>query len=297
MKDLFTQINNAVLDLQSSQLQSFERPLKTLAKLLRHTDLETVNTELTAGIDLQAFLDEHAKETGGMLGSDSVDWPTETREYLGVVLLLIEKFASDPDYMMNFGHRFFYSDNKYMSGINAITGQVIIPFARDYKSYVMSAGEAPRLVIQPSNEIFIVHGRAESPREAVARFIEQLGLKAIILNERANRGMTLIEKVEAHSNVGFAVVLLTPDDLGHLVGEAVQPRARQNVILELGYFVGKLGRARVCALQQGDLEIPSDWRGIVDEVFDGKGAWKQRLAKELEAAGYVVDWNVVMKAA
>lgn len=146
-------------------------------------------------------------------------------------------------------------------------------------------------------EAFIVHGHAGELREAVARFLERIGLKPIILHEQANQGKTVIEKFEAHASVGFAIILLTPDDLGGAVGGgAQQPRARQNVILELGYFIGRLTRARVCALKAGDLELPSDILGIVWTPFDAGGGWKQALAKELEAAGYHIDWNTVMRS-
>jgi predicted nucleotide-binding protein len=116
------------------------------------------------------------------------------------------------------------------------------------------------------------------------------------LHERANQSRTVIEKIEGYSDVGFAVVLLTPDDEGNLKGGEPQPRARQNVLLELGYFIGKLTRACVCTLKVGELEIPSDWRGVIDEPFDSGGAWKQTLARELNAAGYDIDWNKVMRS-
>lgn len=144
-------------------------------------------------------------------------------------------------------------------------------------------------------KVFIVHGRDDGPREAVARFLERLGFEPVILHERANRGRTIIEKVEGHSDVGFAVILLTPDDEGNLVGEVPQKRARQNVLLELGYFIGKLSRQRVCTFKVGDLEIPSDWHGVVDEPFDTGGGWKLTLARELRAAGYEIDWNEFMR--
>jgi predicted nucleotide-binding protein len=152
-------------------------------------------------------------------------------------------------------------------------------------------------VVEPnrSRRVFIVHGHDEGAREAVARFLERIGFEPIILHERANQGRTVIEKVEAHSEVGFAVVLLTPDDVGCIKGGSPEPRARQNVLLELGYFIGKLTRARVCTLKVGELDIPSDWRGVVDEPFDKGGAWKQTLARELAAADFEIDWNLVMK--
>ncbi|MGQ3314402.1 TIR domain-containing protein, partial [Reyranella sp.] len=117
----------------------------------------------------------------------------------------------------------------------------------------------------------------------------------IILHEQANQGRTIIEKIEAHGDVGFAVILLTPDDVGAVKGGEPLPRARQNVLLELGYFVGRLGRSRVCALKRGDIEVPSDFGGVVYEPFDAGGSWKQALSRELEAAGFDIDWNVAMK--
>ena len=119
--------------------------------------------------------------------------------------------------------------------------------------------------------------------------------EAVILHEQASQGMTIIEKIEAHGDVGFAVVLLTPDDSGAKKGSEAVSRARQNVILELGYFIGRLGRARVTALRRGDVEVPSDFGGVVYENFDSGGGWKQALAKELAAAGFEIDWNLVMK--
>ncbi len=155
---------------------------------------------------------------------------------------------------------------------------------------------APTIISSAHNrKVFVVHGREEGPREAVARFLERLGFQPIILHEQANQGRTVIEKVEDNSDVGFAVIILTPDDMGNLKGKEPQPRARQNVLLELGYFIGKLTRKRVCALKVGELEILSDWRGVVDEPYDASGGWRQTLARELEAAEYEIDWNRVMR--
>jgi hypothetical protein len=141
-----------------------------------------------------------------------------------------------------------------------------------------------------NRRIFIVHGHNTGAREAVARFLERAGFEPIILHEQANQGRTIIEKFEEHAAVNFAVVLLTPDDVGGPAGKAVQPRARQNVVLELGFFIGKLGRGRVCALKSGDLELPTDILGVAWTSLDDAGAWRVNLAKELEAAGYKIDW-------
>jgi predicted nucleotide-binding protein len=140
-------------------------------------------------------------------------------------------------------------------------------------------------------KVFVVHGHDEGAREGVARFLEKIGLKAIILREQPNRGRTIIEKfVDYAREVGFAVVLLTPDDLGGTTATEVQlSRARQNVIFELGYFVGSLGRGRACLLRKGEVEIPSDLYGVVYTDMDSADGWKIALARELKDAGFEFD--------
>ena len=102
--------------------------------------------------------------------------------------------------------------------------------------------------------------------------------------------MTIIEKFEKHSDVGFAVVLLTPDDEGALSGQSPKPRARQNVVFELGFFAGKLGRKYVHAIVRGsDLELPSDIDGVIWSRYEDD--WKLRLAREMKVAGYEIDMN------
>jgi predicted nucleotide-binding protein len=147
------------------------------------------------------------------------------------------------------------------------------------------------------SKVFIVHGHDDAVRETVARYIERLGLEAIILHERANKGRTIITKFRDESiGVGFAVALMSPDDLGKAKDEAeLKPRARQNVVFELAYFIGKLGPERVAALVKGDIERPSDFDGVVYISLDD-GNWKIELGRELQAAGYVIDWNKVMQS-
>jgi hypothetical protein len=143
--------------------------------------------------------------------------------------------------------------------------------------------------------VFVVQGHDDA-REAVARLLERLGLRPIILQEQPNRGQTIIEKFESYASVGFAVVLLTPDDVGSDASspEDLKPRARQNVIFELGFFVAALGRRRVCALYKGDVELPSDYRGVVYIPMDPAEGWQLKLARELKYAGLDVDLNKVV---
>ena len=128
------------------------------------------------------------------------------------------------------------------------------------------------------SKVFIVHGHDGAPKAEVARFIEKLGLEAIILHERPNKGRTIITKFrEEADGVGFAVVLMTPDDLGKAVAAAdLNPSARQNVVFELGFFIGQLKPERVAALVKGNIERPSDFDGVVYISLDlptGRGSW------------------------
>lgn len=146
---------------------------------------------------------------------------------------------------------------------------------------------------QPSTkEIFVVHGRDKDTKNSVARFLEKLKLIPLSLAEIPGRGRTIIEKFEQHAQVGFAIVLLTPDDAGSLQGDTnLSPRARQNVIFELGFFIGRLGREGVCALTKGDVEIPSDYAGIEYIPLDDSDGWQMKLFEELKSAGMPVDPN------
>jgi len=153
----------------------------------------------------------------------------------------------------------------------------------DSASAIQDAGTGP---------VFLVHGQDGPAKIEVARLLERAGLAVTILHEQPNGGRTIVEKFEDHARTaGFAVVLLTPDDEGGPVGGAMKPRARQNVIGELFWFAAKLSRKRVCALRKGDVEIPSDFAGVVYTDMDDRGAWRQELLRELQNAGYSIDWS------
>lgn len=141
-------------------------------------------------------------------------------------------------------------------------------------------------------KVFIVHGRDNEAKQEAGRFIEKLGLEAIILHEQASEGMTIIEKIERYSNdADFALVLYTACDHGRGVHESnVEPknRARQNVVFEHGYLMAKLGRENIFSLVKGDIETPNDLSGVVYVAMDSNGAWKIEVSKELKACGYVI---------
>ena len=150
-----------------------------------------------------------------------------------------------------------------------------------------------------NTNVFIVHGHNEEMKQSVARTIDKLDLNPIILHEQANKGKTIIEKFTDNSDVLYAIVLLSADDIAYLKTDSLDNgkfRARQNVIFELGYFIGKIGRERVLALHQiiDDFEIPSDYSGVIFVPYDDNGKWKFELVKELKAIGVNVDANKII---
>ena len=150
-----------------------------------------------------------------------------------------------------------------------------------------------------NDKIFIVHGKDEEMKQTTARVIEKLNLEPIILHEKPNEGKTIIEKFTDYSKVGFAIVLLSPDDIVLNNGDDINSRtyrARQNVIFELGYFIGKIGRNRVIALYKDseNFEMPSDYSGVLFVPYDMSGKWKFDICKELKSCGYEIDANLII---
>jgi predicted nucleotide-binding protein len=158
------------------------------------------------------------------------------------------------------------------------------------------AEEPAAIAPSATGRVFIVHGHDDAAKSKVARFVQNLGFAPVILHEQPNMGLTIVEKFEKNSQVDYAVVLLTPDDIGYAKREPDQlrARARQNVVLELGYFIARLGRQRVCVLHSGDVEIPSDYHGVIYVPLDGGDAWHLKLAKEMKIAGLDIDLNKAM---
>lgn len=304
--DLFKKIDNTVLDLQASHSQTYDGLFEKLARLLRHESLQKFNSVLTKNVDYADFLvDSHATSLG-MRGSSKLQWTGNDEYDLGLKYILIQKIGNDSDFAVDFSHEFFSSsDNKIISCIHNLVRGLIIPFIRDYKDYIASSsqietklkGYEDKMTAYSNKKIFLVHGHDNHIKEKVARFLEKNDFEAVILHEKASGGRTIIEKIEAHSDVGFAIILLTPDDVGKAKNEDVlQSRARQNVVLELGYFMGKLGRNKVCAFKSNELEIPTDFSGVIWNQLDSTGAWKHVLSKELREAGYDLDSSKLLNS-
>ena len=147
-------------------------------------------------------------------------------------------------------------------------------------------------------KVYIVHGPDEETKTTVAKFIENLGLKPTVLDRKPSKGQTVIDKFDEQADkAGFAIALLTPDDVGALKDEAgrqLNPRARQNVILELGYFIGKLNPHQVCLLYKEGVELPLGIRDVTYVPMDSADAWKLKLRQGMRKAGLPVDVSDVL---
>jgi predicted nucleotide-binding protein len=174
---------------------------------------------------------------------------------------------------------------------------------RERLEYLESPAESsalPQPPLEPRGDekVFLVHGHASEAKETVGRLLEKTGdHEVVILHEQPSEGRTLIEKFEDHAKASdHAIVLLTADDVGGeaLVGGAepdLQPRARQNVVFELGFFAGSLGRSHVAVLYEAGVELPSDFKGVVYIPLDEGGTWRFQLLTELRGAGLTYDLN------
>lgn len=172
-------------------------------------------------------------------------------------------------------------------------------------SYALDLGGASEIVVDTSPEaqrtmrsVFVVHGHDDALLAEVDALLLRVGLLPIVLKVTPSGGRTLIEMIDDHSAVPFAVCLLTPDDEGRALrsDEALRSRARQNVILELGYFLGRLGRDRVHVLHRGGVELPSDYHGVVYTATDVPNSdWRVELCKEMRVAGLPLDIEAIVR--
>lgn len=196
-------------------------------------------------------------------------------------------------------NEYVYNKDVHKDNIDLINS-IIEDIEENRKEYMELLG-APRIKQErpniSTNEIFIVHGHDDGLKNEVARFLEKLTFKPIILHEQASSGDTIIEKIERYSKVGFGIVLYTPCDIGNVASspETLNARARQNVVFEHGYLIGKLGRKNVIALVKGDIEKPNDISGVVYINYTMGDGWKTDIAKELNAVGYHIDFNKIFE--
>lgn len=223
----------------------------------------------------------------------------QSQQYENIIALIIEEFIKRREEKTDLSNLMESAGVTALAPINySIIEEAIMKHHKkefslptDKSNELKNQQELP---INMSNEIFIVHGHDKALLTDVARTLEHQNLVPVILSEQTNKGNTIIEKFERHSKVPYAIVLLTNDDFGNSKGaKNKKKRARQNVILELGYFMAKLGRKGVLILYERDVELPTDILGIAYIEIDESGFWKNSMIKELKEAGFDVDANKI----
>jgi predicted nucleotide-binding protein len=154
---------------------------------------------------------------------------------------------------------------------------------RQYQVDMTLEPNEKKQAIKSNNLGFLIHGHNQELKLEVARFLENdLKRKVIILHEQPSKGKTIIEKFESYSDVDFAVALWTADDIGNKkINDGLNKRARQNVVFETGFFIGKIGRENVIILYEDGVEFPSDYSGVIFIPLIGN--WKDELRKEIDS--------------
>lgn len=193
----------------------------------------------------------------------------------------------------NIADRYKGVDDKIHRLDSIIERLEIIPLS----SVIQAAIPAPSAAPPRTKKVFVVHGRDEIAKTNLEIFLHENGFEPVVLHRQADQGMTIIEKFEKHSDVGYAFILLTPDEIAYLATEDLKPdaertkefRARPNVIFEFGYFVGRLSRSRVCCLYTGDVTLPSDISGMIYKRYEKNiEEVAYSILKDLKAAGYAL---------
>lgn len=238
-----------------------------------------------------------------------------TRWLANVLRVLDEKFGADSQYSTTIRafpwketgsgiyNAYNYQSERERDHQNAFRRQM-----EQAKGIILSAVDALTERVSESNEdaspsessfdtkkVFIVHGHDNNVRNEVELFVRSIGYEPIILCKRADKGDTIIEKIEREAkDVCYAIVIYTSCDLGKDKNDVdFKPRARQNVVFEHGFMCAHIGRSHVCALLEEGVEQPGDLKGVVYKPLDTAGAWKYQIADEMKAVGLDVDKNKI----
>lgn len=207
------------------------------------------------------------------------------KDYVSEIpIIAITIFAHRQVDILDAGADFSISKPKIKDDSNYLIG-TIDANVKKFENYLI------RIIMKP--KVFIVHGHDEGTKEKIARFLEKMRLDPIILHEKANEGLNILDKFEKNTDVIYAVVLYTSCDRGKDKDDTeLKPRARQNVVFEHGYLISKLGRNKVCALVEKNVEIPSDIAGLLYLSLENDN-WKIYLCRELRRQGIIVDMNLI----
>jgi predicted nucleotide-binding protein len=225
---------------------------------------------------------------------DDLDLPSQFEEAKLYVYDIYKRVAEKgkEGYSLTF-HYFPTQHSNINDKISTFNAQ-LLPFLAESLNDIIDANpeHEDQLKKVNGNTVFIIHGHDGHLKTEVQLLLHRAGVNNIVLHEQADKGRNIVEKlIEETDSANYAIALLSPDDI---LNDGTK-RARQNVILEIGYFLGKLGKSRVRLLKKGDVEIPSDLNGILYENYDESGSWKIKICKELQAVGIFVDLEAIVK--
>jgi predicted nucleotide-binding protein len=270
-------IEQCISDLEAFDPQNVQKRDDAVVRRLEAAIRDALLSAFGAGTDRFNIYKDAFRLDQGPRGALGPSWTAARSGYRGHV---------EPDFRKYLLEGKERSIGLLKTAVDALGEEYKELVAQDQATQIKAAAK-------PSSKVFMVHGHDKAVREEVARFLEKLGLEVIILDEQPNQGRTILEKFEDHAQeTGFAVVLLTPDDIAEAKsGSGQAERARQNVIYELGYLRHALGKGKVCLLRKGDVEMPSDLAGLVYTELDEKDGWKVQLVRELKAAKLQFDAN------
>jgi predicted nucleotide-binding protein len=246
----------------------------------------------------ETFSDAIVRETG-YGGNESAAWLAWRTRVPFVINQLADKgsaqvkLCAQADLLLTKGYERAKFERKKQMYLLAL--EQTLAFLKDDVFGEAAGSKAAPMAAKLSNRIFVVHGHDEQLKVETELFLTNLGLEPVVLHRQPDEGKTIIEKFEKHADVGFAFVLFTPDEIAYTVDQLLVPetarkkeyRARPNVIFEFGFFVGKLGRGRVCGLLRGTVTRPSDMDGLIyKDASKGIEPIAWNLIQELKAARY-----------
>lgn len=263
-------------------------------KYYEEYDLEKSEKEI-----INDYIVPYLKNEDFFIGSNFVKKEDIIEFVIKKTEIRIENYRQQLEWKRNSsGVVYLYPVYKRVTLRNQITGKNIvgdlIKQAKEKEELLKEKEIDGTSISRSDNRVFIVHGHDNEMKIDVARFIDKIGLESIILHEQASKGQTIIDKIDEYTNVSYGIVLYSPCDLGKAKNDTeLKERARQNVVFEHGYLIGKLGKNKVIALNKGDIETPSDIGGVVYIPYNTHEGWKISIIKELKENNFEIDYNKI----
>lgn len=288
-KNIFSDSPRTMLKISHEEFKSKLIEQISNGKMIYSTDIQTEGQLLTNEKEYNLWNDyntEYLKSVFTIAENKYRQRYSSTGSMIGVREVLAGVNTSDPIYRRRRFRQLIEAKIEDMESL--LLKADLIPSEIENSS---SMKKEPISISHRPSVVFIIHGHDEEMKKSVQVFLSRGDLQDIVLHEQPDKNLTVIEKlIQEGAAADYVIGLLSPDD----VQEDGSVRARQNVILEIGYFIGKLGRDKVRLLRRGNTAIPSDLQGILFENYDEAGAWRIKLAKEIQAVGVPINIDKII---